>query len=451
MTSRSDLNGSKVSLDIAVVGSGISGLAAAWLLAQRHRVTVFEGDSRIGGHSHTVDVGPVAVDTGFIVYNETTYPNLTALFRHLDVPTRASNMSFSVSLDDGRLEYSGTGLSGLFAQRRNLANPRFWGMLGDLLRFYRNAPRDLDRIGLSSLEEYLDAGRYGVAFRHDHLYPMASAIWSTPAMQVGCFPAADFIRFCDNHGLLKLSGRPLWRTVEGGSRTYVERLTRSFADRIVTGCRVEAVSRSPGGVEIRDSSGATRRFDHVVIGAHADQALAMLTDPSDDERRILGAFSYSRNVAVLHADASLMPKRRSVWASWNYGTRPTSPVVSSPSVTYWMNRLQGIDDATPLFLTLNPSRQPAADLVIQQQTYEHPTLNRAATEAQAQLWSLQGVGNTWFCGAYFGAGFHEDGLQAGLAAAERLGGVRRPWQIEDESNRICVEAPAASRPVLAIA
>lgn len=429
-------------LRIAVIGTGVAGLSAAWLLSQRHEVTVIEADGRFGGHANTVDVGDVPVDTGFIVYTEATYPNFTALMRHLGVGTQMSDMSFGVSLDDGRLEYAGTDLAGLFAQPRNLASPRFWSMLRDIRRFYREAPRDAATLGLTSLDDYLGANGYGRAFRDDHLLPMAAAIWSTPAAAVGRYPAATFIRFCENHGLLKLSARPAWRTVAGGSRVYVERLCRAVSGRILRGEPVRHVRRDDDGVEIFGAGGPIGRFDHVVIATHADQALAMLDDPSPDERRLLGAFAYTRNEAVLHSDPRLMPARRRVWASWNYLAHRAEGG-SSLSVTYWMNRLQSLPETTPLFVTLNPGRSPRAGSVLRTQTYEHPLFDAAALIAQRQLWTLQGRRGSWFCGAYFGAGFHEDGLQAGLAVAEQLGGVRRPWQVDGESDRIAL-TPAAT-------
>jgi predicted NAD/FAD-binding protein len=430
-------------LNIAVIGSGISGLSAAWLLAQRHDVTLFEADSRIGGHSHTVDALGTPVDTGFIVYNERTYPNLTALFAHLKVPTKEAEMTFAVTLDRGRLEYGANDIGSLVAQRRNLLRPRFWSMLRDLLRFYREAVTDLPRLGDESLDQYLDRGNYGRAFREDHLYPMAAAIWSTPAADIPNYPAAAFIRFWDNHALLELGPRPLWYTVDGGSREYVARMTAAFADRIVRGAPVRAVRRSGGTVTLTTDDGE-RRFDHVVIATHADQALTMLCDPSEAEARLLGAFGYKPNEAVLHSDPGLMPRRKRVWSSWNYEAEGTN--ATSLSVTYWMNRLQGIADSQPLFVTLNPLREPDPALVIRRDHYDHPVFDGAALRAQHQLWHLQGVRNTWFCGAYFGAGFHEDGLQAGLAVAEQLGGVERPWQVTNPSGRIHV-MPA--RPVAA--
>jgi predicted NAD/FAD-binding protein len=427
-------------LDIAVIGSGISGLAAAWLLSQRHRVTVYEADGRPGGHSNTVQVTgaggrPVAVDTGFIVYNESAYPNLTALFTHLGVATQPSEMSFAVSLDGGALEYSGSGLRGLFAQPANLAKPRFWAMLRELVRFYREAPADAARFGLQPLDSYLDARGYGRAFRDDHLYPMAAAIWSTPAARVGDYPTEAFVRFCENHHLLSLGDRPAWRTVTGGSARYVARLVEGIGEPLRLDSAAVEVRRDASGVVVRtEGTAAPRRFDHVVIATHADQALRLLPDPSAAETRLLGAFGYTRNRAVLHSDAALMPRRRAVWSSWNYAADRRR--AEAPCVTYWMNRLQGIADDTPLFLTLNPVREPAPGHMLRSEVYEHPVFDPRAMRAQDELWSLQGQRRTWFCGAYFGAGFHEDGLQAGLAVAEALGGVRRPWNVAGESDRI---------------
>ncbi len=444
--------GKGASLDIAVIGSGIAGLACAWLLSGRHRVTVYESGDHVGGHANTVELGTrfgkQPIDTGFIVYNEATYPNLTALFHHLCVPTVDSDMSFAVSLDEGRLEYAGTDLFGLFAQKRNLLRPRFWGMLWDLWRFYANAPKDLARLedDLVSLDDYLRAGRYGSAFRHDHLLPMAASIWSCAPATAGLQPAAAFIRFCENHGLLKIADRPVWRTVLGGSREYVERLTETFADRIHTENPVRAVERNKAGVRVHSTAGA-RDHDHVVLACHADQALTLLgAGATAREQVVLGAFRYTGNLAVLHTDETLMPKRRAVWASWNYtGRSGGEGTETDPCVTYWMNRLQPVEGTVQYFVTLNPPRPPRPGTLLRTENYEHPVFNAAAIRAQKQLWSLQGDGGMWFCGAHFGAGFHEDGLQAGLAVAEQLGGVRRPWTVADESGRIHLGKADAER------
>jgi uncharacterized protein len=430
-------------LEVAVVGSGISGLSAAWLLSKRHRVTLYEANARLGGHSNTVDVDGVAVDTGFIVYNEATYPNFSALLDHLGVATKPTNMTFAVSLDDGRLEYSGTGLTGLFAQPRNIVSPRFWGMLRDLVRFYREAPDAARDLGDMSLDAHLDAFGYGAAFREDHLYPMAAAIWSTPAAEIGEYPARAFVRFCENHGLLKLVNRPPWRTLTGGSRVYVEKLAKAIPE-IHTSTPICAVRRQSDYMEIASAGGEIRRFDQIVLATHADQTLAMLADPSPEEERLLGAFGYSTNSAVLHSDATLMPSRRRVWSSWNYlsSDRGNSRRLS---VSYWMNRLQGLPNAKPMFLTLNAHRPVREDSILFATDYTHPIFNARAVNAQQGLWSIQGERNTWFCGAYFGAGFHEDGLQAGLAVAEALGGCRRPWVVANESGRISIKEAVVDR------
>ena len=436
---------SNTRLKIAVVGTGISGLSAAWLLSRRHDVTVYERADRIGGHSNTVkasiDGQSIGADTGFIVFNRKTYPNLTALFELLRVPTQKSEMSFAVSMDGGAVEYSSSGLLGLFGQPSNLFQPRFWLMLADLVHFYRQAPRNAALCDNQeiTLGEYLDRGRYGMAFRDNHLLPMASAIWSAAPDEMLSYPAAAFIRFHDNHGLLQIRNRPAWETVVGGSRSYVDRLSASFTDRIRLDCGVREVRRAPGQVIVTDVNGQSERFDHVVMASHADQALNVLADPSFRERNLLASFRYSRNLAVLHSDDSFMPKRRSVWSSWNYiGSR--GGISEGVRVTYWMNRLQNIVSKKPLFVTLNPPRPPRAGTLLHSEVYDHPIFDAKAMSAQRQLWLLQGERNTWYCGAYFGAGFHEDGLQAGLAVAEQLGGVRRPWRVPDESGRIVLTA-----------
>ncbi len=426
---------------IAVIGAGITGLSAAWLLGQAHDVVLIEAEPRLGGHANTVLVpgdggGETPVDTGFIVYNERTYPNFVALLDHLGVATQPTEMSFAVSLDGGRLEYSGTGLAGLFAQPGNLANPRFWAMLRGLVRFYRDATRDA-RAGSAAamtLGEYLAAGDYGAAFRDDHLLPMAAAIWSAPCSEILSYPAQAFLRFHHNHGLLQLTDRPLWRTVTGGSAVYVERLRSRFRGSVRLGTPARQVRRSPNEVLVA-GDGWSERFDQVVFATHADQTLALLADPDPLEASALGAFRYSRNRAVLHGDEALMPRRRRAWASWNHLGERARPDAAC-AVTYWMNLLQDLPRERPFFVTLNPPETLRAETILREEVYEHPIFDRAALAAQEHLWSLQGARRSWFCGAYFGSGFHEDGLQSGLAVAEALGDVRRPWNVVDESGRI---------------
>jgi predicted NAD/FAD-binding protein len=424
---------------IAIVGTGIAGNAAAWALAGQNPVTVYEKDRRPGGHSHTVDIDydgiPIAVDTGFIVYNELNYPDLTALFAHLGVVTAPSNMSFSVSADRGRFEWAGGGsgfaetCDGLFAQRSNLTSPSFLWMLGQMLRFNRISLKDRDAGDLAglSLGDYL--ARRGIRGRlvQDYLLPMGAAIWSTPTDKMLDFPAENYIAFFDNHRLLHLD-RPIWRTVTGGSRNYVEKLTAKFRARLRLGTGIAAIERSPAGVILTDDRGRRETYDQVVIAAHSDQALGMLTDATAQERASLGAIRYRPNTAFLHRDARLMPRRKKAWAAWNFlrwHTGEESP--SGAAVTYWMNALQGIDQRYPLFVSLNPPFEPDPALTFARFTCDHPQYDAAAFQAQGRLESIQGVKRTWFCGAWTGYGFHEDGLRSGLAVAEALG-ARIPWR-----------------------
>lgn len=411
---------------IAVIGSGAAALGAAWRLSRHHQVTIFEKNAHVGGHANTLEVrrpdgGRVAVDTGFIVYNQRNYPNLIRMFDQLQVPTQATDMSFAVSLDGGRMEYSGGDLAGLFGQARNLLRPRFWGMVADILRFYRQAPRLLDAPDPDlSLGEFLRRDGYGQAFIDDHLLPMAAAIWSAPSSTMLAFPAASFVRFCANHGLLQLTNRPRWRTVSGGSREYVNRIVAQLTGPLRLNEGVRAITRRPDGVVVTTAHGS-QIFDDVVIGAHADEALALLADPSPQEQAVLGAFGYQENLAVLHSDKALMPERRRVWAAWNYLGKGGDDGARQLCVSYWMNRLQNLPDDLPLFVTLNPITEPDPALVHRQITYHHPVFDGAAMNAQKQLPALQGVNRTWFCGSYFGYGFHEDAFSSGLAVAESLG------------------------------
>jgi uncharacterized protein len=424
----------------AIVGSGIAGMSAAWLASGRCQVTVYERELRVGGHTHTVEVdtpaGRIPVDTGFIVYNEANYPNLTALFRHLGVRTKKSEMTFGVSLDKGGLEYSSL-LSGLAAQPSNFLRNDYLTMWRDLLRFYRKAGDTLDTNDTrTTLGAYLDTHGYSDAFARFHLLPMAAAIWSSSLEDMRAHPVAAFARFFADHGLLKLINRPAWRTVVGGSQEYVKKLTARYADRIRTRCGVRTILRDATGVTIVDENGESARYDGVIIASHADQTLAMLGDASGEERDLLGSFHYRPNKAVLHRDPFLMPRRRMAWASWNYLGHTNDKLNDDLCVTYWMNKLQNIDRRTPLFVTLNPRQMPREEMIYGVYDYDHPVFDTAAMEAQQRLWHLQGIRNTWFCGSYFGSGFHEDALQAGLAAAEDATGARRPWSVAKESGRI---------------
>ena len=424
---------------IAVVGSGAAGLAAAWTLSKQHQVTLYEADQRLGGHCHTVSVetpwGETPVDTGFIVYNEVNYPNLCAMFDHLGVETKVSNMSFAVSIRDGWLEYCGSGAKGLFAQRRNMARPLYWRLVWDVLRFFREAETLLEREDLEAmtLGELLDKYRYSKFFRHNHLYPMAAAIWSMPVSKIEDFPAATFIQFYRNHGLLKIKDRPQWRTVVGGSQAYVQAILDDFGGGPVrSGHAVRAVTRSDAGVLVKTDADEGEKFDQVVIAGHADQALAMLGNPTDQERAVLGAFDYERNRVLLHRDASLMPRRREIWSSWNYLSSGGCNEGGRLSATYWMNRLQGIDNRVPVFVTLNPLHEPAADTLIREFDYDHPAFDAKALTAQKQLPELQRVGGISYCGSYFGYGFHEDAFTSGLNAARGLG-APLPWEGESRA------------------
>jgi predicted NAD/FAD-binding protein len=428
---------------IAVIGAGIAGLSAAWLLSQQHEVTLYEKERQLGGHAHTVDVktprGPLAVDTGFIVYNEANYPNFAALLAHLDVGSVSTHMSFAASVGGGRFEYS-SDLRGLIGQKRNLARPEYWRMLADIRRFYGHAESLLDSPEIEgiTLGEFLAKHGYSDKLVELHVLPMCAAIWSSSADAIRGFPMQAFVRFFSSHQLFKIGGRDLWRTVAGGSRSYVKALTDAFAGRVQVAPEARHVHRQGGLVTVEDVTGNRDVFTDVVMATHADQALRLLDDPDAQERRVLGSFGYTRNLAVLHDDLTLMPRRRSVWASWNYIGADTATDDSALCVTYWMNRLQNLDRTHPVFVTLNPTHEPRSRM-LQSFEYEHPLFNQQALRAQQDLWELQGQHGTWFCGSYFGYGFHEDALQSGLAVAERFG-VKRPWAAP--AGRIA-EAPLA--------
>jgi predicted NAD/FAD-binding protein len=412
---------------IAVVGSGISGLGAAWALSRHHDVTVYEADARLGGHANTVDVDDagraVPVDTGFIVYNERNYPSLVRLFGSLGVDTEPSDMSFSVSLDGGAFEYRARAL-GLLAQPSNVLRPSYRRMVRDIVRFSREAKTLVGTDPAESTGSWLARAGYSDGFRDRFLLPMVACIWSSNLEGMLSYPAATMAGFLDNHGLLDLGDRPQWRTVRGGSREYVRRIAAGLDDvRLST--PVTSVTREPGSVLIDDAAGGRERFDHVVLATHADTALAVLgADASAEERRLLGAFGYQRNVAVLHRDAALMPRRRRAWSSWNYLAHTSPAGTRGVSLTYWMNLLQNLDTERPVFVTLNPIEEPRDQVA--SFVYHHPQFDRASVDAQAALPSVQGARRTWFCGSFCGNGFHEDGLRSGLQVAASLG-APAPW------------------------
>ena len=408
------------SMKIAIVGTGVSGLTAAHLLHPKHEITVFEAEQRIGGHVNTVEVaeesGPVAIDTGFIVFNDRNYPRFERLLAELGVPWQPSHMSFSVADGAGRFEYAGTP-SGLFARPAHLVSPAFLGMLRDFFRFNREAKALIGMDGAApSLGNWLDQQGFSRLFVERLIVPQASAVWSADPQQMWSFPASFMAEFFANHGMYSLRDRPRWRTVCGGSARYVEAITAPFADRIRTGAPMRSIARLPDGVLVEADGCEGEIFDEVVIAAHADQALAMLTDPSDAEREILGAIPYQRNEAVLHTDPSLMPRRRRAWASWNFHLTPEP--AGRTTVTYWMNNLQRLDAERDYFVTLNRSAAIDPERVIGRFSYSHPVYTKEGVHAQERHAEINGADRTRYCGAYWGWGFHEDGVVSAFRACE---------------------------------
>jgi len=411
-------------MKIAVIGAGISGMLAAYLLHPDHDVTVFEAHDYAGGHTNTLTVErhgeTYAVDTGFIVFNHWTYPNFAALLVRLGVASQPSTMSFSVTCEQTGLEYNGASLNTLFAQRRNLLRPSFHRMLRDILRFNRTASAVLrDSPSDTTLGDYLAAQDYSPEFVEQYLIPMGAAIWSANPQQMQDFPIHSFVRFFHNHGMLSINNRPQWRVITGGAHRYVEALTRPYRDRIRLHCPVQSVTRHPGHVAVTPRQGEAARFDHAVIATHSDQALALLADATERERAVLRAIPYQANDVILHTDSSLLPRHRRAWASWNYyRLREAHDRVT---VTYNLNILQNLRAAEPFCVTLNRSEVIDPAKIIQRFTYHHPTYTHAAIAAQQQHDSLNGVNRTYFCGAYWGYGFHEDGVNSALAVCKYFG------------------------------
>ena len=406
-----------------MIGGGVSGLGAAYMLAPENEVVLFEASKRLGGHARTVLAGrrgETAVDTGFIVFNYHTYPHLTQMFRDLQVPVKQSDMSFGVSIDNGGLEYSMRDFSAITAQKRNLARPQFWRMLGDIVRFNKNAVAAAQDPDLP-LGEFLNQLNMGDWFRNHYLLPMSGAIWSSTPEQMESFPARSLVQFFDNHALLTPNTHQ-WHTVDGGSIAYVTRIAaaiRSAGGEIRTGSPIASVTRTDPGVEIRCRGGVPEAFDEVVFACHSDQALALLSDPTAKEQSILGSIRYQPNRAVLHSDTSQMPIRKRAWASWVYKSTTNRPAARI-GLTYWMNRLQGLDPSDPLFVSLNPETEIPDQLVYEETEFAHPVFDRAAIRAQAELRLVQGQNKTWFCGAWTRHGFHEDGYASAVAVVERL-------------------------------
>lgn len=420
---------------VAVIGSGISGISSAWFLSQKHDVTLFEKESTLGGHTNTRDVQLVngektAVDTGFIVYNEPNYPLLTAMFDHLKVATYPTNMSFAVSVDQGRLEYAGSNLDTLFAQRRNIFSPRHWRMIANILRFNKQAKADLIN-GLDeklTLGDYLKQHGFGKAMQHDYLLPMAAAIWSCPTETMAQFPARSFLQFFANHGLLDIKDRPQWATVVGGARTYLDKILALNSFKVVKQgiSQVQLAKEANQPIILTSCTGVSHEFDQVVFACHGDEAAKLL--PHTDFA-LLKNFTYQFNQAWLHTDVKQMPKIKSAWAAWNYLSGKNNLATREVAVTYWMNRLQPLGVNTDIFVTLNPITEPDADQVIEKIDYFHPVFDQAAVAAQADLIHLQGHKNCWFAGAYTGYGFHEDGL-ASAAKIAGLWEIDLPWEAE---------------------
>ena len=416
---------------IAVVGTGISGLAAAWLLDRQHDVHVYEQSDRVGGHTNTVRLdrpgqAPLAVDTGFIVYNEPTYPMLTRLFDELDVATTESDMSWSLRCEACDLEYAGSP-RGMAAQPSNLADPRYLRFVADIVRFNRLGSRIADDprdTGLT-IGRFVEVAGFSHAFTHHYLAPMAAAIWSTGTGPVLDFPLDTLLTFFRNHGLLGVSTHHPWRTVVGGTSSYIPRLSAPYADRIRRGDGVVTLQRDAHGVDVVTASGARDRFDHVVVAAHADQALGMLADPTPREKELLGAWRYSTNDTWLHTDVRQLPTRRAAWASWNYRLADCRSPEPNVSLSYWMNRLQPLDTTVDHVVTLNPSTPPDEGSVLRRMTYTHPEFTPASVATQPLLGEIQGQRRTWYAGAYHRYGFHEDGLVSALRVAQRFG-IRWP-------------------------
>ena len=426
-------------LDIGIIGSGIAGLSCAWLLGKRHSVTLYEKKDYFGGHCNTVEVEQhssiIPIDTGFIVYNEQNYPNLTQLFSTLNVNTQDSEMSFSVSLDRGRFEFGTNGINAIFAQRSNLLRPEFWRILKDIRKFFSQTTKMSSLKSQSNdltLEEFLINHNYSQSFANKFILPMAGEIWSTDPADILHQPLDNFLSFFLSHGLLSIEKNITWKTVTGGSQEYVKKIISELQQHKTLKSNITRIARNQSGVILTGSDGNSFKHDAIVVATHANNALALLEQPSKQEKQLLGAFRYIDNKSYLHSDENFMPKRKRTWSSWNFLGSDNNRVI----VSYWMNLLQSINKSRNFIVTLNPEASPKEELIYSSFSYSHPYFDANSLSAQKQLWKLQGKNNTLFCGSYFGYGFHEDALQSGLAVAEDLGNIKRPWVLSNESNRI---------------
>lgn len=427
---------------IAIIGSGITGISAAWLLHKKYDVTLFEKNNYLGGHTHTHDVTEndkeLAIDTGFIVYNEKNYPNLVGLFNHLDVKTEATDMSFAFSLNQGEIEYAGTGLVGMFAQKSNLVSIKHWRLLKEIVRFNKVAHAELAVLEKNkciefTLGAFLKQHNFTVDLQENYLLPMGAAIWSCPVEIMYNFPAFSFLRFFANHGLIDLKNRPQWRSVVGGSREYIKKMMVTLESEITFQDGADSVMREDETVTVLSGSKSSS-FDQAIFACHADEALQLLDSPTESEQAVLSCFKYQENKTYLHTDDSLMPKRKKAWCCWNYLAQSDSTEYLSKNelsdkkvtATYWMNMLQKFNAEKDYLVTLNPYQHIDPSKVIKQMTYHHPVFDRDAIEAQSRLVELQGINKSWFCGSYAGYGFHEDGLFSSVKACEQLG-VIAPW------------------------
>lgn len=415
-------------MKIAIIGSGISGLGAAYLLAPHHAITIFEKNNYAGGHSRTIDVKTGAkktpVDTGFIVFNNWNYPNLLGLFKALGVPYEKSDMSFGVSIHNGWLEYSS---NALFAQKANILRPSYWLMLRDVLRFNKLAPAYIEKDADITLGQCLQELKMGDWFCRYYILAMGAAIWSCPVETIMEFPARTFLLFFKNHGLLSVNNRPQWYTVSGGSRVYVQKILQKFPDQIKMNSGVQSVRAQDDGVIIKTQNGSEEKFNRIIFACHADEAMNILENPTADQKSVIGTFRYQSNTIITHHDTSFMPRHKKCWASWVYlseGKADNNPQVS---LTYWMNNLQNLDPQHPIFVTLNPGRKPDKNLIVDEHQFTHPVFDRPAIAAQSKIAAIQGQNNIWFCGAYQRYGFHEDGLLSAVHVAKSMN-IDIPWE-----------------------